>query len=121
MVDTFCFIRKTEKYFPLTMNKVAWNVEKSGFQKNVSESFSIRTSKGRAPASELVLLKGGLPSEIALQSKICQSSLSLQYINSYPCLCNGCHVVPQDSTHHVIGEVTCVVDVTWYLKFLLIT
>ena len=24
-------------------------------------------------------------------------------------------------THHVIGEVTCVVDATWYLKFLLIT
>ena len=32
-----------------------------------SESFSIRTYKGRAPASELVLLRGGLPSEIALQ------------------------------------------------------
>ena len=32
-----------------------------------SESLSIRTSKGRAPASELELLKGGLPSEIALQ------------------------------------------------------
>ena len=32
-----------------------------------SESFSIRTSEGRAPASELVLQKGSLPSEIALQ------------------------------------------------------
>ena len=32
-----------------------------------SESFSIRTYNGRAPASELVLLRGGLPSEIALQ------------------------------------------------------
>ena len=32
-----------------------------------SESFSIRPSKGRAPASELVLLRGGLLSEIALQ------------------------------------------------------
>ena len=30
-----------------------------------SESFSIRTSKGRAPASELVLQRGSLPSEIA--------------------------------------------------------
>ena len=40
-----------------------------------SESFSIRTSVGRAPASELVLQRGGLPSEIAfsggnLESKI---------------------------------------------------
>ena len=34
-----------------------------------SESFSVRTSKGRAPASELVLLRGGLPSEIALQGR----------------------------------------------------
>ena len=32
-----------------------------------SESFSIRTSEGRAPASELVLQRGSLPSEIALQ------------------------------------------------------
>ena len=31
-----------------------------------SESFSIRTSEGRAPASELVLQRGSLPSEIAL-------------------------------------------------------
>ena len=30
------------------------------------ESFSILTSKGRATAFELVLLRGGLPSEIAL-------------------------------------------------------
>ena len=30
-----------------------------------SESFSIRTSEGRAPASELVLQRGSLPSEIA--------------------------------------------------------
>ena len=30
-----------------------------------SESFSIRTSEGRAPASELVLQRGRLPSEIA--------------------------------------------------------
>ena len=32
-----------------------------------SESFSIRTSEGRAPASELVLERGSLPFEIALQ------------------------------------------------------
>ena len=30
-----------------------------------SESFSIRTSEARAPASELVLQRGSLPSEIA--------------------------------------------------------
>ena len=51
-------------------------MEKSGFQKTMkncdlenvrSASLSIRPSKGRAPASELVLLRGGLPSEIALQ------------------------------------------------------
>ena len=30
-----------------------------------SESFSICTSEGRAPASELVLQRGSLPSEIA--------------------------------------------------------
>ena len=30
-----------------------------------SESFSIRASEGRAPASELVLQRGSLPSEIA--------------------------------------------------------
>ena len=35
-----------------------------------SESFSIRTSEGRAPASELVLQRGSLPSEIALQGGI---------------------------------------------------
>ena len=32
-----------------------------------SESFSIRTYKGGAPTSELVLLRGGLRSDIALQ------------------------------------------------------
>ena len=32
-----------------------------------SEYFSIRTSEGRAPASELVLQRGSLSSEIALQ------------------------------------------------------
>ena len=33
----------------------------------IFESFSISTSEGRAPASELVLKIGGLPSEIAFQ------------------------------------------------------
>ena len=60
------------------MNSVPYNVDKSGFQKENfwkkidlenfrSESFSIRTSEGRAPAFELVLQRGSLPSEIALQ------------------------------------------------------
>ena len=40
-----------------------------------SESFSIRTSKGRAPASELVLLSGGLSSEIALQGGSLESKI----------------------------------------------
>ena len=67
---------KPKIYFRLTMTgkhetwrivvyKKLWkNCDSENFW---SESFSIRTSKGRAPASELVLLRGGLPSAIALQ------------------------------------------------------
>ena len=63
-----CRLRKTKKYFPLTMKRVARNVETNFDLDNFrSESFSMRTPKGRTPASELVLLRGGLPSEIALQ------------------------------------------------------
>ena len=60
--------------------------EKIDFQKNHekmltenfrSESFSIHTSKGRAPASELVLLRGGLPSEIALQGEASSPKLCI--------------------------------------------
>ena len=43
-----------------------------------SESFSIRTYKGRAPASELVLLRGGLPSEIALQGEASSPKLCIE-------------------------------------------
>ena len=39
------------------------------------ESFSIRTSEGRAPASELVLQRGSLPSEIALQGESLESKM----------------------------------------------
>ena len=53
------------QYFRLIMIKVAWNMNISCFQKNFeqfrlfrSESFSIRTSKGGAPTSELVLRRG---------------------------------------------------------------
>ena len=41
-----------------------------------SESFSIRTSEGRAPASELVLQRGSLPSEIATAGIFDYSSCS---------------------------------------------
>ena len=41
-------------------------LKKIDFEENFrSESFSIRTSESRAPASELVLQRGSLPSEIA--------------------------------------------------------
>ena len=40
-----------------------------------SESFSIRTSEGSAPASELVLQRGSLPSEIALQRGSLESKM----------------------------------------------
>ena len=40
-----------------------------------SESFLIRTSEGRAPASELVLQRGSLPSEIALQGGNIESKM----------------------------------------------
>ena len=60
------------------------NCGKCGFQKTVKnldlenfwpESFSIRTSKGRAPASEPLLLRGGPPSEIALQGGSLESKI----------------------------------------------
>ena len=35
----------------------------------------MRTSKGRTPASKLVLLRGGLPSEIALQGESLESKI----------------------------------------------
>ena len=51
-------------------------VSKKKLSKKIrSESFSIRTYKGRAPASELVLLRGGLPSEIALQGGSLESKI----------------------------------------------
>ena len=44
--------------------------------KNIrSKSFSIRASKGRAPASELVLRRGLLPSEITLQGGRLESKI----------------------------------------------
>ena len=52
---------------------------KKCYLKNIrSESFSIRTSKGKDPASELVLLMGGLPSEIALQAGASSPKLCIE-------------------------------------------
>ena len=73
-----CRLRKTVNIFSFYNDRVTWNVAwRTVVSKNLwtnfdlkniwSQSFSIRTSKGRAPASELVLLRRGLPSEIALQ------------------------------------------------------
>ena len=47
-----------------------------------SESFSIRNSKGRAPASELVLLRGGLPSEIASRGGSLESKIVYQGVGA---------------------------------------
>ena len=41
----------------------------------LSDSSSIRTSEGRAPASEFALQRGGLPSEIALQGGTLESKI----------------------------------------------
>ena len=73
------------------MKRLPKNVEKSGFQKNFGkndlenfrpESFSIRTSEGRAPASELVLQRGSLPSEIALQGGSLESKMVYQGVGA---------------------------------------
>ena len=58
-------------------------MEKSGFQKKFGsrlESFSksIRTSECRAPASDLVLQRGGLPSEIAIQGEASSAKLCMK-------------------------------------------
>ena len=45
------------------MEKSGFQCEKFDLENFRSESFSIRTSKGSSPASELVLLRGGLPFE----------------------------------------------------------
>ena len=45
-----------------------------------SESFSIRTSEGRAPASELVLQRGSLPSEIATAGLFFISPAKLDFL-----------------------------------------
>ena len=71
---------KPEKYFRLKINRIAWKMEKivsRSTLKNLdyenfrSVSFSIRTSNSLR--AELVLLRGGLPSEIALQVQNCVS------------------------------------------------
>ena len=42
----------------------------------------MRTSKGRTPASEFVLLKGGLPSDIALQGGSLGSKIVYRGVNA---------------------------------------
>ena len=44
-------------------------------RKTLKKNDSIRTSEGRAPASELVLQSGSLPSEIALQGGSLESKM----------------------------------------------
>ena len=62
-------IKRGEKWFPeKTLKKI-------DFENFRSESFSIRTSECRAPASELVLQRGSLPSEIALQGGNIESKM----------------------------------------------
>ena len=62
-------IKREEKWFP---EKTTKKIDLKFFQ---SESFSKRTYKGRAPAFELVLLRGGLPSKIALQGGSLESKI----------------------------------------------
>ena len=62
-------MKRGEKWFP---EKNMKKIDLKFFQ---SESFSIRTYKGRAPTFELVLLRGGLPSKIALQGGSLESKI----------------------------------------------
>ena len=62
-------IKGGEKWFP---EKLWKKIDLENFR---SKSFSIRTSEGRAPASELVLQSGSLPSEIALQGGSLESKM----------------------------------------------
>ena len=52
------------------------------FSKNYEKFDSIRTCKGRAPASELVLLRGGLSKEIALQGRSLESKIVLRGVGA---------------------------------------
>ena len=58
------------------------NLKKIDFENFRSESFSIRTSEGRATASELVLQRGSLPSEIALQGGNIESKIVYQGVGA---------------------------------------
>ena len=65
------------------MNRVAWNVEQGGFQKNFEIFFGLSHSRhvppvSRAAASELVLQRGGLPSEIALPGEALSPKLCIE-------------------------------------------
>ena len=64
-------MKRGEKWFPK-------NYEKILTENFRSELFSIRTSKGRAPAFKLVLLRRGLPSEIGLQGGASSPKLCIE-------------------------------------------
>ena len=67
---------KTEKIFPANNEQGTIKRGEKWFPENFrSESFSIRTYEGRAPASELVLQRGSLPSEITLQGGSLESKM----------------------------------------------
>ena len=71
-----CGLRKTEKIFSANNEQGTIKRGEKWFPENFrSESFSIRTYEGRAPASELVLQRGSLPSEIALQGGSLESKM----------------------------------------------
>ena len=75
-VGAECGLRKTEKIFSAnneqgTINNKTWRkvvsrktLKKIDFENFRSESFSIRTTESRAPASELVVQRGSLSSEV---------------------------------------------------------
>ena len=58
------------------------NVAFHRFENVRSEWFSIQTSEGRAPASELVLLRGGLASKIELQGGSLESKIVYRGIDA---------------------------------------
>ena len=65
-------MKRREKWFSEKLRKI---FDLEYFR---SDSFSIRTSVSRAPASELVLQRGGLPSKIALPGEASSPKLGIE-------------------------------------------